>query len=84
MLTLYSRSSSGNCYKARLILAKLGLPFRHVEVEYGSDVTRTADFLAKNPKGKVPLLELGDGRLLSESNAILSYLAPIIHGDHRI
>ena len=37
--------------------------------------THTPEFLKKNPDGKIPLLELDDGRYLSESNAILSYLA---------
>lgn len=75
MLTLYGMHDSGNCYKPRLLLAKLGRPFRHVEVNSITGETRTADFLARNPNGKVPLLELEDGRLLSESNAILLYLA---------
>ncbi len=74
MLTLYSMPSSGNSYKVRLLLAKLGIAYRHIGCEYGSGVTRSADFLAKNPNGRAPLLELEDGRLLSESNAILLYL----------
>ena len=75
MLTIYGMSDSGNCYKPRLLLAKLGRPFRHVEVNSVSGETRTAGYLAKNPNGKVPLLELEDGRLLAESNAILLFLA---------
>jgi glutathione S-transferase len=75
MLTLYSMPSSGNSYKVRLLLAKLGLPYRHVPAEYGSGVTQSPEFLAKNPNGRVPLLELEDGRLISESNAILLWLA---------
>lgn len=74
MLTLYSMPSSGNSYKVRLLLALLGTGYRHIDAEYGSGLTETEEFLAKNPKGKVPLLELDDGRLLSESNAILLYL----------
>lgn len=74
MLTLYSMPSSGNSYKVRLLLAHLELPFRHIDAEYGSGLTESEAFKAKNPKGKVPLLELEDGRLLSESNAILLYL----------
>lgn len=75
MLTLYGMTDSGNCYKPRLLLAKLGRPFRHVEVSTVDGGTRTAQFLAKNPNGKVPLLEFDDGRVLSESNAILLHLA---------
>lgn len=74
MLKLYSMPSSGNSYKVRLLLALLGRPFEHVDAEYGSGLTQSPEFLARNPKGKVPLLELEDGRVLSESNAILLYL----------
>lgn len=74
MLTLYGHPDSGNCYKPRLLLAKLGLPFRNIDVNSVTGETRTPAFLAKNPNGKVPLLELEDGRLLAESNAMLLYL----------
>lgn len=74
MLTLYGMHDSGNCYKPRLLLAKLGRPFRHVEVNSVTGETRLPGFLARNPNGKVPLLELDDGRLLAESNAMLLYL----------
>jgi glutathione S-transferase len=73
--TLYSMQDSGNCYKARLILRRLGLPFRLVETDSMSGATRTPDFLALNPNGKVPLLILPDGRRLAESNAMLLHLA---------
>jgi glutathione S-transferase len=75
MLTLYSMIDSGNCYKVRLMLAKLGTAFRHLETQAFDGSTRRPDFLLKNPNGKVPLLELEDGRTLAESNAILLYLA---------
>jgi glutathione S-transferase len=75
MLTLYDDPISGNGYKVRLVLAQLGLPWRLVELDILKGETRTAAFLAKNPNGKIPMLELDDGRCLSESNAILYYLA---------
>ncbi|MCR9123259.1 MAG: glutathione S-transferase family protein [Phyllobacteriaceae bacterium] len=75
MLTLWSMPSSGNSYKVRLLLAHLNVPFKHRDAEYGTGVTQSAAFLALNPAGKVPLLELEDGRTLRESNAILLYLA---------
>ncbi|PHP64899.1 glutathione S-transferase [Zhengella mangrovi] len=75
MLTLYSMPSSGNSYKVRLLFAKLGIPFRHVAAEYGSGVTTSAEFRALNPHGRVPLVRFEDGRVLSESNAILLYFA---------
>lgn len=73
--TLYSMQSSGNCYKPRLLLHQLGLPFRLVDVAPGKGETRTPEFLALNPNGRVPLLVLPDGRRLSESGAMLLYLA---------
>ena len=75
MITIYGMTDSGNCYKPRLLMAKLGRTFRHVETNSMDGSTRKEDFLAKNPNGKVPLMELDDGRLLAESNAILLYLA---------
>jgi glutathione S-transferase len=75
MLTLYSMQLSGNSYKVRLLLARLGLVYRQIEVDILKGETRTPAFLAKNPDGHVPLLELQDGRRLAESNAILAYLA---------
>ncbi len=75
MYTLYSMRRSGNCYKVRLALAQLGLPFRLIEVDILKGETRTPEFLAKNPSGHVPLLEVAPGRYLPESNAILWYIA---------
>jgi glutathione S-transferase len=74
MPTIYGMTDSGNCYKPRLLMAKLGRPFRHAETNSRDGTTRSAEYLAKNPNGKVPLLELDDGRFVSESNAILLYL----------
>ncbi|MBZ9742867.1 MULTISPECIES: glutathione S-transferase family protein [unclassified Mesorhizobium] len=74
-MILYSMIDSGNCYKPRLLMAKLGLAFTTVEMSSHAGDTRTADFVAKNPNAMVPLLELEDGRRLAESNAILLYLA---------
>ncbi len=74
MITIYGMTDSGNCYKPRLLMAKLGRIFRHVETNSTDGSTRRPDFLAKNPNGKVPLMELEDGRLLAESNAMLIYL----------
>jgi glutathione S-transferase len=75
MLTLHDYLDSGNGYKIRLLLAQLGLPFRHVELDIMRGETRTSEFLARNPNGRVPTLELEDGTCLPESNAILWYLA---------
>lgn len=74
-VTVYGYSPSGNCHKLRLLLEHLGRAYRWVEVDIAQGATRTAQFLAKNPNGRVPMLELHDGRVLAESNAILWYLA---------
>jgi glutathione S-transferase len=75
MYTLYGMTGSGNCYKPALAMTQLGIAFRWVEVDLLNGATRTPEFLARNPNGKVPLLELPDGRRLAESNAMLCYLA---------
>jgi glutathione S-transferase len=71
MITLFQQSDSGNCYKVRLLLAHLGRPFRTVEVSTFDGSTRKPEFLGRNPIGKVPTVQLDDGRYLAESNAIL-------------
>jgi glutathione S-transferase len=73
--TLYSMQRSGNCYKVRLALAQLGIPYRLVEVDILKGESRTPEFLRMNPDGHVPLLEVAPGRYLPESNAILWYIA---------
>ncbi len=75
MLKLFDNLNSGNAYKVRLVLAHLGLPFERVELDTDSGETRTPAYLAKNPNGKIPALELDGGDVLCESNAILFYLA---------
>ena len=75
MFTVYGMASSGNCYKVRLALEQLALPYRWVEVDSSRGETRSAEFLRRNPNGQVPTLELEDGSHLPESDAILCYLA---------
>ncbi|HEV7431672.1 MAG TPA: glutathione S-transferase family protein [Steroidobacteraceae bacterium] len=75
MLELHDYMDSGNGYKIRLLLAQLGLPYRHIEVDIMRGESRTAKFLAINPNGRIPVLGLGDGQYLTESDAILWYLA---------
>lgn len=75
MYTLYSMQRSGNCFKVRLALNQLGLPYKLVELDILKGETRTPEFLAMNPSGRIPLLEVAPGRYLPESNAILWYLA---------
>ena len=68
-------SSSGNCYKVRLVLEQLGLPYRWHEVDMMSGACRTEAFRKLNPNGKVPVLIIDENTSLSESGAIISYLA---------
>ncbi len=75
MYKLYSMQRSGNSYKVRLALAFLGAPYRAIEIDILRGESRTPEFLAKNPSGQVPLLEVAEGRYLAESNAILWYVA---------
>ena len=75
MYTLYSMQRSGNSYKVRLALAKLRIPYQLKEVDILKGESHTPEFLAMNPSGQVPLLEVAPGRYLAESNAILCYLA---------
>ncbi|MEL7107391.1 MAG: glutathione S-transferase family protein [Pseudomonadota bacterium] len=72
--TLYSMPSSGNSYKARLLLAFLGRPYRHVGMEYLTPALDAAHAAGTLSLGKLPVLELPDGTRLPESNAILCYL----------
>ena len=75
MIHLYDNSDSGNGYKVRLLLAHLGRPYHWTDVDIFSGASRTPEFLAKNPNGSIPTLQLDDGTCLAESNAILWYLA---------
>ncbi|MGL6334857.1 glutathione S-transferase family protein [Aeromonas jandaei] len=74
-MRLYGDLRSGNCYKAWLLARWLELPLEWVAVDIAAGETQTPDFLAMNPNGKIPVLELAPGDLLAESNAILFYLA---------
>jgi glutathione S-transferase len=75
-MRLHDTRGSGNGYKARLLLAQLGIPFERVLWDIDRGETRTPDFLERvNANGRVPVLEVEPGFLLPESNAILWYLA---------
>ena len=75
MITVYGYSPSGNCHKLRMLLAHLERDQRWIETDSAHGATRTPEYLAKNPNGRVPMIELDDGRILAESNAILCWLA---------
>lgn len=72
---LYGDKRSGNCYKAALLMKLTNTPFEWVETDIMRGASRTAEFLALNPNGRVPLLLWPDGRCLAESNAMLLHLS---------
>lgn len=74
-MKLYDYLPSGNSFKVRLLLSYLGIPYTHVPIDIHKGETLTPAYLAMNPAGQIPLLQLGDGRTLAESNAILMFLA---------
>lgn len=73
-MRLYTYAGSANGYKAELLLALLGRPYERIEVAIFAGESRTPELLAKNPAGRIPILELDDGTCLPESNAILWHL----------
>ncbi|MGE6387606.1 glutathione S-transferase family protein [Pseudomonas sp. NPDC078416] len=75
MYKVYGDYDSGNCYKIKLMLNLLGAEYEWIPVDILKGETETEAFLAKNPNGKIPVLELEDGTCLWESNAILNFLA---------
>lgn len=84
MTSVYGYSPSGNCHKVRMLLEQLDRPYVWIETDSSRGETRTPAYLARNPNGQVPMLELDDGRVLVESNAILCFLAagtPLLPND---
>jgi glutathione S-transferase len=78
-MMLHQMQMSGNCYKVRLVARQLGKFIVLKDYPLHGGKTRTPEFLAKNPNGRVPLLELDDGRYLPESGAILWHLTSGTH-----
>ena len=74
-MRLYAMTGSGNCWKAASLMQQLAIPFEWIELDILRGDSRTPEFLARNPNGKVPLLEIRPGQYLAESNAMLCYLA---------
>ena len=74
-MKVYGDSRSGSCYKIELTCALLDLPYEWVAMDILAGDASEPDFCRKNPNAKIPLLELTDGRTLSESNAIVNFLA---------
>jgi len=83
-IRLHESWYSGNCYKVRLLLTQLGLPFERVEVDLKDGETRRPAFRALAPLGRVPVVVLDGGTALAESNAIMCYFGegtPLVPSD---
>ncbi len=74
-ITIYGDTYSGHCEKVLFLADHLRIPYRFVHTDIRKKETQAPAFLAINPAGEVPVLELADGRTLAQSNAILLYLA---------
>jgi glutathione S-transferase len=75
MIKVYGDINSGNCYKIKLLMSLLDIGHEWNHVDLLKTETRSASFMAMNPNAKMPVLEIGEGIHLWESNAILNYLA---------
>jgi len=78
-LKIYANHVSGNCWKVKWTADLLSIPNEWIEVDIFAGGSRTPEFLARNPWGQTPTVVLSDGRVLSQSNAIISYLAEGSH-----
>ena len=74
-MKIYGDHQSGNCYKLQLVASFLGITYEWIQLDIKNGDTKTESFLKLNPNGKIPILVLDDGKVLTESNAILNYLA---------
>ena len=78
-MTIYGDTYSGNCYKLKLICALLSIEHEWIAVDILKGETRDESFLALNPNGQIPVCVTAAGEVLTESNAILYYLARDSH-----
>ena len=74
-MKIFGEDISGNCLKVKYVADYLGLAYEWINVDIVAGGSRTAEMLAKNPAGQVPFVEFDDGRVLSQSNAIMGHLA---------
>lgn len=74
-MILYDHPASGNCMKARILLRQLEVPYEPVTLDLFRGETRRSEHFARNPDGRIPVLELDSGETIPESGAILLYLA---------
>jgi glutathione S-transferase len=75
MMRVYGDKGSGNCQKVSITADFLKIPYQWIDVDITKNESRSEAFLKKSPMGQVPIVELDDGRILAQSNAIIRYLA---------
>ena len=86
-MRLYDHPASANCLKPRIALRQLEIPYEAVTVDLFKRETRTPEHMARNPDGRVPVLELDTGETIPESGAILLYIAegtPLLPDDRLV
>ncbi|MEQ9209008.1 MAG: glutathione S-transferase N-terminal domain-containing protein, partial [Pseudomonadales bacterium] len=85
-MKVYGDTQSGNCYKVQLVCNLLNIEHDWINLDILAGDTRTDEFIGKNPNGKIPLLEIRPGEFLSESNAIINFLAngTVLYPDERL
>ena len=74
-MKIYGDTYSGNCYKLKLMCALLALEYDWIPIDILLGETRSDSFLALNPNGQIPVCVTDDNQVLTESNAVLFYLA---------
>lgn len=74
-MKIYGDLNSGNCLKVKWVCDHLSLPYFWIDIDMMTGGTRTPEFLTLNPAGQVPVVDLGDRKVLAQSNAIIRYLA---------
>ena len=79
-LKLYGDPISGNCLKAKWTANYIGADIEWIPLDIMKGETRTEEFLAINPFGQIPVAVLSDGRVITQSNAIMVYLAESFGG----
>lgn len=75
MYKVFGDMLSGNCYKIKLLMQFLGIEHEWIHIDILASETHTEEFKRMNPNARIPVIALGDGKYLWESNAILNYLA---------
>ena len=75
MIKVWGDTQSGNCYKVQLVLEQTNVDYAWQHIDIMAGESRSPDFLAMNPNGKIPVVQLDNGDLLAESNAILWYFS---------